>query len=225
MSMACTYCVATSPCRLDARRPVHDARVGDAAPVDLALPALERRVARPRPAARVVVEVFGPPSSSIARQDLLDGLRHAVEELRLVQRCRSARPRRSRRCRRSTMISVLSSSPISSRKSSSRPMWWSVCDEEAGEHLHHPRVQPLLVGATGVPLGNSGSCAGAPCPAARSPSPSGARRPARGRRPSPCRTARVLLDPLLRRVVRRVRGARCRSTGRTACPARPASRR
>ena len=51
---------------------------------------------------------------------------------------------------------MFSSSPIVSRWSSSRPMWWSVWREEPGEDLHHPRVQPPLIVAQRIPLGHVG---------------------------------------------------------------------
>ncbi len=56
----------------DARRPVDDERVGDAALVDLALPAAERGVAGHRPAPRVVVVAVG----SADLVDVLECLLH-----------------------------------------------------------------------------------------------------------------------------------------------------
>ena len=54
-SMAWANWWRSSPRRGDAGRPAHDARIGDAALVHLSLPTPERRVARHRPAPRVVV--------------------------------------------------------------------------------------------------------------------------------------------------------------------------
>ncbi len=54
------------------------------------------------------------------------------------------------------MISVLSSSPVSRRKSSSRPIVGVGVGQEAGEHLHHPGGQAAGVGGERLPLGDVG---------------------------------------------------------------------
>jgi hypothetical protein len=98
MSMACAYWVRTSP-GLDAGGPVDDERIADAAAVGLALPAAERGVARPGPAPGIVVEILGPPSSSMAARFSSSDLGHVVEEqVSLTEPW--ARPRSWRRCRR-----------------------------------------------------------------------------------------------------------------------------
>ena len=84
----------------DAGWPVDEERVARAAAVGLALPAAERRVARPGPAPRVVVEGVGPAELVELGQAVLQRLRGVVEELRLVGGAGRRRPRRSPRCRR-----------------------------------------------------------------------------------------------------------------------------
>ena len=53
-----------------------------------------------------------------------------------------------------TITIVLSRTPCSRRKSSSRPRWWSVWLEEAREHLHHPGRQPARLGRQRLPRGH-----------------------------------------------------------------------
>ncbi len=76
--------------RGDARRPVHDQRIGHPALVGLALPPLERRVARHRPAPRVVVVEPGAADLVDAPGRLLHGAGERVPHPPVVER-----PRRS----------------------------------------------------------------------------------------------------------------------------------
>ena len=76
--------------RLDTLGPTDDERVADAAPVGLALPATERRVAGIRPAPREVIENLRPADLVDGRQVLFDRVRDVVEKLALVHR--SVRP-------------------------------------------------------------------------------------------------------------------------------------
>ena len=80
--------------RRDALRPVHDQRVAHAALVQVALPAPQRRVARPRPAPRIVGERAHAAPVVEARQVLLDRRLDAVGELVLVERAVLAALRR-----------------------------------------------------------------------------------------------------------------------------------
>src|SRR5207247_5857588 len=70
---------------LDPLRPGDDERVAGAAAVGLPLPAAKRRVARPRPAPRVVVEMLRAADLVDQLQALLERLLRVVEELRLVR--------------------------------------------------------------------------------------------------------------------------------------------
>ena len=86
MSMMCAYCSRTSPVCVMPLRPADDERVRGPAAVGLALPAPKRRVARERPAPRVVVEVLRPADLVDRREAVLERLLRVVEELRLVRR-------------------------------------------------------------------------------------------------------------------------------------------
>ncbi len=72
--------------RLDLLRPRYDARVGGAAPVGLALPAPEGRVAGVGPAPRVVV--VGLDAAQLVKhlEVVFDILSHIIEEEHLVER-------------------------------------------------------------------------------------------------------------------------------------------
>ena len=72
--------------RLDALGPRHDARVGGAAPVGLALPAAEGRVAGVGPAPRVVVAGLDATQLIEHLEVILECLLHIVEEEHLVER-------------------------------------------------------------------------------------------------------------------------------------------
>src|SRR5271163_648933 len=66
--------------------PVHDERVGDAAPIGLTLPTAKGRVAGMGPTPGVVVERRGAAQLVDLLQVLLERIRHIVEELVLVHR-------------------------------------------------------------------------------------------------------------------------------------------
>src|SRR5262249_6716662 len=68
----------------DAFRPVNDEWIADTAAVGLALPAAERRVARPRPAPGVVVTKLRAPKLVQSCQILFHRSLHVVEEQRFV---------------------------------------------------------------------------------------------------------------------------------------------
>ncbi len=84
MSIAWWYCVADLALRLHAGRPGDDARVARAAVELVALPHLERRVERHRPAVRVVVVRLRAAELVEHRHVGLDGVGDAVRELHLV---------------------------------------------------------------------------------------------------------------------------------------------
>ena len=198
-------------------RPAHDARIGDAALVDLALPAPERRVAGHRPAPRVVV---------------------VQRRARRARRCGRAAPcarRRRRSSRRTSLIEpcappsalapLSETSTTSCRRgrrsargtSSTRPICVVGVREERGEALHEPR-RDRLVGLVQVvprrhPRGSRRQ---------RGARRDDARRELAGVRalaprvPPVVELAAVARDPLGRRVVRRVARAGREVAGRTA---------
>ena len=110
------------------------------------------------------------------------------------------------------MTSVLSSSPISLEEVEDPADLVVGVREEAGEDLHHPGVEPALVGRQRVPLAaRRGRGATARCPAATMPELLLARERPRSRyasQPSSNWPA-YLSAHSLRHVVRRVAGARC----------------
>ena len=226
MSMMCAYCVRTSPLRLDAVRPGDDERVADAAAVGLPLPAPERRVAGPRPAPRVVVEVLRAADLVDDLEAVLERLRGVVEELRLVGGAgRAALGARAvvgdhhdRSCCRAR--------PARSRKSSSRPEVVVGVAQEAGEDLHHRGCTAGARRRAASPSrGRPGRAATAP---RRRDDPQlllPREHPLAVGVPAVVELPGVPVRPLLRDVVRRVRGAEARGAGRTACRGRPAWRR
>ena len=194
---------------LDPRRPGHDHRVARAAEVagDLLGP-LERRVHRVRPGGREVVEVLRPAELVDHLQVVLPLLREAVEEQVLVDRAFDAPLGAG---------AVVAGDVDEDRVVGAGQLLHGVDDPAhvvidvravGGEHLHHPGVEPLLVGVERVPRRQ-------------------ARRPRRELRagrddaelllplerllavlvPAHVELALELVDPLRGRVVRRVRRA------------------
>ena len=155
MSMMCAYCERTSPLDRDPGRPRDDERVAGAAAVGLALPAPERRVARPGPAPRVVVEGGGAADLVDPREALLERLLRVVEELRLVRRAR--RPALGARA----VVGddhdegVVELAELAQEVEQTAQVMVGV-GEEAGEHLHHPAAQPAGVRGEELPLGHVG---------------------------------------------------------------------
>ena len=150
-STACTYCVPHLAARRDARRPVDDQRIGDAALVRLALPPAERRVAGDRPAPRVVV--VQPRAADVvdAVERFSNRPRQRVPCPAVVAASRSGPPSDDAPLSDSTITSVLSSSPISSSRSMHPTDLRVGVRQEAGERLHVPRVDTSLVVVEVVP--------------------------------------------------------------------------
>jgi hypothetical protein len=114
---------------LDALGPVDDERVADAATERLSLPAAIRRVAGVRPAPGVVVEVLRPTQVVEGGEVLLERVGTLLKNLfSLIDPC--GPPSELAPLSEISMITVFSSSPIAARKSTSRPMWWSVCSRK-----------------------------------------------------------------------------------------------
>ena len=192
--------------RADAGGPVDDQRVGHAALVRLALPAPERRVARHRPAPRVVVVDARPADLVEPLGRLLHRARQRVPHAGVVERAHRHRPRTRRRCPTARSRACCRARRARRSRSNSRPSSWSVCERYAGEGLHvageHARARSSERSAhagTQSGRGDSSVCSGS--------SPAAFWRASVGvapRVPALVEVAAVALDPLGRRLVRRV---------------------
>ena len=135
--------------------PRHDARVGHAPAVGLALPASERGVARPRPSPRVVrVGVRAAPLVEML-EVVLQGLLGSVEEHRLVERA---------------VLASLGAGAVVGHHDDDRVVEFAqLFDEvdhppevviglldEPGVHLHLAGVHPLGVAGQRIPRGHVG---------------------------------------------------------------------
>jgi hypothetical protein len=135
--------------RLDAFGPAHEKRVAHAAPVGLALPPAEGRVARVGPTPRVVIEVLRSADVVDGGQLLFQAVRHVVEELVLVDRAGWTSFGAGAVVRDHHDEGVLVLAQVLQGLDELADVVVHV-GEEAGEHLHHPCVQLALVGgATG----------------------------------------------------------------------------
>ena len=187
--------------------PGQDERIADAAAVSLALPAAERRVAGVRPAPREMVEDLGPADIVDGGQPGLDRVWNIVEEPDLADRsCRTALGAGAVvGDQHDQRVVVLAD--VFEELDQLADVVISVL-EEACEHLHHPRVQPPLVGRERLPVLHVGIVPRQLC--------------VRGDQterlllledllavgvPAGVEPARVFIRPLLRHVVWRVRGA------------------
>ena len=220
----------------DALRPGNQAQVRGAALVaGIALPVRERRVERPRPPGRVVVEAGRGTELVDARQVRLDRVGDPVEELVLVERAvRAAFGARTvvggddddRVVELAGLLEVID-----------QPADLVIgVGDEPGIDLRHPREQTLLVGAQGVPrlhvvelwprLTLRSGCVGLTVGVdlgERCVSPGRDRAPSDGRGSpvgsprSPCRSG-LGTDPSTRRTHGAAHGrTRARGRGRTAC--------
>ena len=135
----------TSGCDPAAPAKRHDARVGHAAFVDLALPALEGGVAGHGPAPRVVVVAEGPTDLFDAAVHLRHPGRVEVGEADVVDRSLPP-PSELAPLSDTTMTTVLSESPRSSMKARQPADLGVGVGQVAGEALHEPLGQ-LRVGA------------------------------------------------------------------------------
>ena len=150
MSMACTYWWRVPPSVPMPGRPMEDERVGHAALVGIALESLQRRVAGPGPAPRVVV--VGPRSAEIVDplEILLQALGDEVEEVLLVER-----PLRPTLGRRAVVAhddddGVLGLVELLNEVEDARHLRVGM-GEEACVDLHHPGGETLFVGVQRLP--------------------------------------------------------------------------
>ena len=146
---------ANLACILDALRPVNDERIGHAATIGLALPALERRVTGVRPSPGVVVEIFRAAELIDRRQILLQIVRHVVEELVLVHRpIRSAFGTRAV-VRNEHDQRIVEFAHLLEEIDQPPDVVIHVL-AEAGEYFHHARIEFALVRRQLRPLLNVG---------------------------------------------------------------------
>jgi hypothetical protein len=156
MSMMCMHVLlAHLAGRLDPLRPADDERIGRPAAVGLALPAPERRVARVRPTPRVVVEALRAAELVDRGEAVLERLRRVVEELRLVRR--AGRPALGARAvvgdhHDQRVVELTDAFQVIEQP----PEVVVGVGQEAGEDLHHPRVQAALVVAERLPYRHVG---------------------------------------------------------------------
>ena len=144
---------------LDALGPVHDEPVGDAAAVGLPLPPPERRVARERPAPRVVVEVLGAAEVVEGGEVLLEVVGHVVEELVLVHRAVRSALGAGPVVGDDHDDGVVQLAQVVQEVQHPSDLVVGVL-EESGEDLHHPGVELALVVRQVGPLLHVGVVAG-----------------------------------------------------------------
>ncbi len=149
-SIAWWYWSRISPLRLDPGRPRDDARVARAAVELVALPHLERRVERHRPAVRVVV--VRPRAAELVdqRQVRLDRVGDAVRELHLVDRAVRAALARRAVVGDEDHDRVLPPAELLEEAEQPSDLVVGV-GEEARVHLGHPAEELLLLVGERVP--------------------------------------------------------------------------
>ena len=174
----------------DAGGPMHDERIGDTALVRVALEALERRVAGPRPAPGVVV--VGVRSTEVVdpAQVLVEALGHEVEEVLLVERALRATFGRCAVVTHHEDDGVVELAELGDEVQ--HPLHLRVgVRQEPGEDLHHARRESLLVGSQRIPRRHPrGPLGEQRVPAGAVPTRAGGRTPRRASGPSPGRTGR-----------------------------------
>ncbi len=139
--------------RLDALRPVHDEGIADPPAIGLALPTAERRVARKRPAPRVVVERVRSAQVVDHREVLVQVVRHVVEELVLVHRAVRTTLRAGAVVGDEHDDRVVPLADALQELEQAAVVVVGVL-QEAREHFHHSRVELLLVSRQRVPVLN-----------------------------------------------------------------------
>ena len=239
-SIAWWYCSRISPRAFMPGRPRDDARVARAAVELVALPHLERRVERHRPAVRVVVVGLRAAELVEQRQVGLDGCRgcRCMNFISLTEPLGPPSPDAPLSETRTTR--VFSRQPELLEEAEQAADLVVGVREEPGVDLGHPAEESLLLVRERVPRAGdveSGERLAVRAGAGLGRADRVDRRQLRVRRDEPelllagegllahrlvadVESALVLVDPLLRRVVRRVARARARSRGRTASPAR-----
>ncbi len=136
--------------RLHAGRPGDDARVARAAVELVALPHLERRVERHRPAVRVVVVGLRAAELVEHRQVRLDRVRNAVRELHLVDRAVRAALARRAVVGDEHHDRVLAPAELLEKAEQAADLVVGVA-EEAGVDLGHPAEERFLLVGERVP--------------------------------------------------------------------------
>ena len=136
---------------LDPLGPRHDARVGGAAPVGLALPAAERRVARVGPAPRVMVAGLHAAQLVDHLEVGFERLLHVVEEEHLVERADRAALGAGAVVRDDHDERVVQPADLLEELHDATEVVVGEA-EEAGVDLHVPGVEPLGIVRQGVPL-------------------------------------------------------------------------
>ena len=193
---------------VDPSRPRDDERIGDAALVDLALPATERRVAGHRPAPRIVVVCRRSADLVDAGDGLLDGTAGEVPRARIVDRPVLPALRRRPVVREGEHERVVEPPDLFEEVEHPPDLMVGVA-QEGREALHEARRHALLVARERVPRRH-------PLGARRELGPVGQETelllPGEGRLPplvpAGVEVAAVPLDPVRRRVVGGVAGAR-----------------
>ena len=137
--------------RADPPRPVHQERVGGAAAVGLPLPPAERRVARPGPPPRVVVEGGWAAEFIDLGEAVLQRFGRVVEELQLVGGARRAALGAGPVVRNDHDQRVVELPDLLQEVEQTADVMVGV-GQETGVHLHHPRRQPALVRRQRAPL-------------------------------------------------------------------------
>ena len=142
--------VTCAPLGPDAGRPVEDERIGHAPFVGVALESLQRRVAGPGPAPRVVVVGLGCAEVVDPSQVLLEALGDEVEEVLLVERPLRTALGRCAVVAHDDDDGVLGLTELLNEVEDAGDLGVGV-GEEAGVDLHQPSGQTLLVVAQRVP--------------------------------------------------------------------------
>ena len=142
--------VADLAARRDALGPRHDARIGDAAVMDVALPALEGRVAGIRPAGRIVVVGFFAAQIVVVLEVLFERIRDTVEDQILVERAEETAFPRSAVVRHQQDERVIEIAQRFERLDQTPDVIIGV-GQEARKDLHHARVEALFVGGHRLP--------------------------------------------------------------------------
>ena len=215
--------VAHLAARGDARGPVHDQRRAHATEPRVALPQAQRRVAGPRPAPGVVVVRAVAAEVVDAREVLVEVFVETVHEAVFVDR---------------SVRTALGARPVVGDEADQRVVEQVVgaqvldhasdlvigVREEAGVHLHHARVEALLLRGqarpTPRPTTGAGSAGVGRDDAVRDLPREHARR---ATHPSRRRTSRRTARSTPARPDAARASRRSRTRGRTACPAWPAA--
>ncbi len=203
-----TELLAHLAARGDPRGPVHDQRCAHATEPRVALPQAQRRVPGPRPAPCVVVVRAEAAEIVDVREVLVEVLVESVHEAVLVDGAVRTTLRAGSVVGQQTDQRVVEEVVLAQVLDDATDLVIGV-REEAREHLHHPRVEALLVGRERIPfrdprrprreLGAGGNDSGGDLPREQLRAP---------RVPARVELAGVRRDPLVGDLMRRVHRAR-----------------